>query len=464
MQANDAQTLRVSTLWAVCLTVFMFPFMISSVNIALPAIQADFSANAVLLSWIATAYLLASGVVLVPAGKLGDIYGRKKIFTTGIAVFTVFTVGTAFAPSIYWIIVFRVFQGVGAAMSMATSMAMISDVFPVRQRGKAMGIVVACVYIGYSFGPFAGGWLTGLLGWKSIFLINAPIGILALYLAIVKIRKEWASAENERFDIVGSLLYGISIICFMYGLTSLPALAGIGLLGIGILGLFSFVCYVTKTRFPVIDVYLFRSNRTFLFSSIAALINYSATFAIAFLLSLYLQYIKGMTPQMAGIVLVSQPLVQAVFSPLAGKLSDKTEPARIASSGMGLTALGLLLLVFLNGETSLFYIVGSLFILGLGFALFSSPNMNAIMSSVEKSFYGIASGTVATMRLIGQMLSMATVTFLFSLIIGNEEISASNYDDFLCSVTILFIIFTVSCLIGIYFSLTRGEIFHNSKI
>ncbi|MBM9616971.1 MFS transporter [Desulfobulbus rhabdoformis] len=458
MQSNDTQTLKVSTLWAVSLSVFMVPFMISSVNIALPDIQAEFSVNAVLLSWIATAYLLASGVVLVPAGKLGDIYGRKKIFTIGIAVFTVFTVATAFAPSICWIIAFRILQGVGAAMSMATSMAIISDVFPVKERGKAMGIVVACVYIGYSFGPFAGGWLTALFGWKSIFLVNVPIGIAALYLAIVKIRNDWANAEKERFDIVGSLLYGISIICLMFGLTSLPDLSGIGLLGVGITGFIIFVCYITKARFPVIDVYLFRSNRTFVFSSLAALINYSATFAVAFLLSLYLQFIKGMTPQLAGIVLVSQPLIQAVFSPLAGRLSDKTEPAVIASSGMGLTAFGLFLLVFLNSETSIFFIVISLLILGLGFALFSSPNMNAIMSSVEKSYYGIASGTVATMRLIGQMFSMAAVTFLFSLIIGDEEISPSNYDAFLSSINILFIIFTLSCLIGIYFSLTRGKL------
>lgn len=458
MNSNENKDIKKSALIVVSLSVFMIPFMISAVNVALPAIQTEFSTNAVLLSWIATAYLLASGVMLVPAGKLGDIYGRKRVFTLGIAVFTVFSISTAFAPSVSWIIVFRVFQGVGAAMSMATSMAIISDVFPVNERGKAMGIVVACVYIGYSFGPFAGGWLAGLLGWKSIFLVNAPVGILALYLAIAKIRNEWANSENERFDFVGSLLYGISLICLMYGLTSLPALSGIGLLSFGIIGVFLFIHYVTKTRFPVIDLYLFRSNRTFTFSSIAALINYSATFAIAFLLSLYLQYIKGMTPQMTGIVLVSQPLVQAVFSPLAGRLSDKAEPGVIASSGMGLTALGLLLLVFLNSETSLYYIVVSLLILGLGFALFSSPNMNAIMSSVEKSFYGVASGTVATMRLIGQMLSMAIVTFLFSIIIGKEEISPSNYGAFLISVNILFIIFTISCLIGIYFSLNRGVI------
>jgi len=458
MNSDMDNNIKNPTLIAVSFAAFMVPFMVSAVNIALPAIQAEFSANAVLLSWVATAYLLASGVMLVPAGKLGDIWGRKKIFSMGIAVFSVFSISTALAPSVLWIIIFRVFQGVGAAMSMATSMAIISDVFPVKERGKAMGIVVACVYIGYSFGPFAGGWMTGLFGWKSIFIFNAPVGMSALYLSVVKIGKEWASAENERFDIVGSLLYGISLICLMYGLTTLPALSGIGLSCVGIIGFLSFVFYVTKARFPVIDVYLFRCNRTFTFSSLAALINYAATFAIAFLLSLYLQYIKGMTPQATGLVLVSQPLVQAVFSPLAGRISDRVEPAVIASSGMGLTALGLFSLAFLKGGTSLYYIVGSLFILGLGFALFSSPNMNAIMSSVEKKYYGVASGTVATMRLLGQMFSMATVTFLFSIFMGDEEISPVNYDAFLGAVHILFVIFTISCLIGIFFSLTRGEV------
>ena len=432
--------------------------MISSVNIALPAIQADFSANAVLLSWIATAYLLASGVVLVPAGKLGDIYGRKRIFTIGVAVFTVFTVSTAFAPSIFWIIVFRVFQGIGAAMSMATSMAILSDVFPVSERGKAMGITVACVYIGYSVGPFAGGWLTALLGWRSIFLVNAPIGLLSLYLSIVKIKKEWAGAKNERFDMIGSLLYAGALFCIMVGLTALPDWSGISLLSTGLIVFFIFVYYVAKARFPVLNLRLFYSNRTFTFSSLAALINYSATFAIAFLLSLYLQYVKGMTPQTTGVILIAQPLVQALFSPVAGRLSDTVEPAVIASSGMGFTALGLLSLIFLTDATPLFYLVASLLILGLGFALFSSPNMNAIMSSVEKNDYGLASGTVATMRLIGQMLSMAIVTLTFSLIIGDKGISTTNYNTFLHSANILFIVFTISCMVGIYFSLARGRV------
>ncbi|MCP4347778.1 MAG: MFS transporter [Desulfobacterales bacterium] len=458
MYSNAGKTSKESVLVIVAISLFMITFMYSSVNIALPTIQAEFSVNAVLLSWIANAYLLASGVMLVPAGKMGDIYGRKKIFIYGIGLFTVFSVSTAFAQSALWIIVFRILQGVGSAMTMATSMAIISDVFPLNERGKAIGITVASVYIGLSFGPFAGGMLTGLLGWRSIFFINAPIGLLAFYFSIKNIKGEWADAKGERFDIVGSLLYGISLVCIMYGLSVLPDFLGIGLLCSGLIGFVFFVLHVLNTRSPVIDVRIFYSNRTFAFSSIAALINYAAIFAVSFLLSLYLQYIKGMTPQATGFILVAQPLVQAVFSPMAGKLSDKVETAIVASSGMVITAFGLFLLIFLKSTTSVYYIVISLLILGFGFALFSSPNMNAIMSSVEKKYYGIASGTVATMRLIGQMLSMSVATLTFSFIIGKEEISPLNYDAFLTSVNILFIIFTISCLIGIYFSSNRGSI------
>ena len=455
---SEVQTLKKATLFVVSLSSFMFPFMLSSVNIVLPAIQAEFSVHAVLLSWIATAYLLASGLMLVPAGKLGDIYGRKRIFIMGIAVFTVFSVCTAFAPSVAWIIAFRVLQGLGGAMSTATSMAIISDVFPVTERGKAMGIAVACVYIGLSVGPFAGGWLTALFGWRSVFLVNAPVGVLAFCLSIMMMKKEWANADHELFDIVGSLLYGGALFCFMYGLTSLPAVSGVGLLSGGLIGFVIFGYHVKHARFPVFNIRLFLDNRPFTFSSIAALINYSATFAIAFLLSLYFQYIKGMPPQTAGAILVVQPLVQAVFSPVAGKLSDRIQPAKIASLGMGLTTFGLLMLVFLTSETSLYYVVTSLAILGLGFGLFSSPNMNAIMSSVERNYYGIASGTVATMRLIGQMLSMAIATLTFSLMIGNKEISPLNYESFLHSVNLLFIVFSVSCMVGIFFSIGRGAI------
>ncbi len=446
------------------LTTFMAPFMISAVNIALPAIQDEFAVNAVLLSWIANAYLLATGVSLVPIGKIADIYGRKKIFVSGIFIFTAFTVGTGFAQSVFCIIIFRIFQGIGAAMTMTTGIAIIAAVFPLNERGKAIGITVAAVYLGLSMGPFAGGLLTGALGWRSIFLVNGPIGLLAFALSLMKIRDEWADAKGEQLDVFGSILYGISLICLIYGLSILPALFGFLLLCAGSIGFVVFVRQELRTQFPVFEVRLFYRNRTFSFSSLAALINYAATFAVSFLLSLYLQYIKGMTPENAGLLLVCQPLMQAVFSPLAGRLSDRIEPAVIASLGMGLTASGLISLVFLKHATPTLYIVASLIILGVGFALFSAPNMNAIMSSVDNRYFGVASGTVATMRLIGQMLSMAVATLIFSFMIGKVQITPSNYDAFLTSINLAFAIFSLTCIVGIYFSFTRGSLRNQHSI
>jgi EmrB/QacA subfamily drug resistance transporter len=452
------QTSKTSVLVVAAVATFMGPFMVSSVNVALPAIQEEFSLDAVLLSWIANAYLLATGICLVPVGKMADIYGRKRAFAAGIFVFTLSTVATAFCPSISWIIGCRVIQGIGAAMTMATSFAIIAAVFPLSERGKAIGITVAAVYIGLSMGPFAGGLLTGFLGWRSIFLVNGPIGILAFFLCVTKIRQEWADAAGERLDRLGSLLYGMALVGIIYGFSALPQSIGVGLLCVGFTALGVFVWQELRTPCPVFEVRLFQHNRTFAFSSLAALINYAATFAVAFLLSLYLQYIKGLSPQSAGLVLVSQPVTMALFSPLAGRLSDRIEPAVIASLGMALTTVGLILLIFLSHTTSVGYVIASLIVLGFGFALFSSPNMNAIMSSVEKRYYGVASGAVATMRLIGQMLSMATATLAFSLLMGKASISPDTYETFVSSVKWIFSIFSGLCLIGIYFSFTRGSL------
>ena len=218
------------------------------------------------------------------------------------------------------------------------------------------------------------------------------------------------------------------------------------------------VWHELRTRYPVFEIRLFRSNRTFTYSSLAALINYAAVFAVSFLLSLYLQYIKGLSPERAGMILICQPIMQALFSPLAGRLSDRIEPSVLASLGMALTAAGLIFLIFLSETTSTAYIVAVLILLGTGFALFSSPNMNAIMSSVEKKFYGVASGTVATMRLVGQMLSMAIATLVFSFMIGKIEITPSTYDLFLSSINLILIISSGMCIVGIYFSMTRGSL------
>jgi len=436
----------------------MGPFIISSVNVALPAIQKEFSADAVVLSWVATALLLTISVFLIPMGKIGDIYGRKKVFTWGLAIYTLASLMGAFSISMPMLIAVRVFQGFGAAMFVTTGMAILTSVFPPKRRGRAIGIYVAAVYIGLSVGPFAGGFLTQYLGWRSIFGVVVPFGVASVWVTLKYLKDEWADARGEKFDIAGSLLYAASVFLLVYGASLLPQLLAVYFILTGAITMVVFVRLELYTRQPVFEVRLFSGNKLFAFSSLAALINYAATFAVTFLLSLYLQYIKGLDPRTAGTILVAQPVVMALFSPLAGRLSDRVEPRLISSAGMTLTVMGLFLFSLVGTTTGIIYIISTLVMLGFGFALFSSPNMNAIMGSVDKKFFGIASGTVATMRLLGQMTSMAIAMVIFAVFIGREQITPSNYELFLKSVKISFVVFTFLCVIGIFFSLTRGEL------
>jgi EmrB/QacA subfamily drug resistance transporter len=455
---SDDASLEKSALFVATLTSFMGPFMISAVNVALPAIQAEFSADAVILSWVATSFLLAMAVFLVPFGKVADIYGRKKIFSHGVVLYTLASLLAVFSFSIRVLILMRVLQGIGAAMFVTTGMAILTSVFPPSRRGRVIGIYVAAVYIGLSVGPFAGGFITRYLGWRSIFAVVVPFGAASVYMTVKYLRAEWADARGETFDLRGSVLYGLSILTLIYGASLLPRMLAVYLMIAGFAGLGLFIALELRVPHPVFEVKLFNQNRLFTFSSLAALINYSATYALTFLLSLYLQYIKNIPPQYAGSILIAQPIVMAVFSPLAGRLSDRIEPRLIASTGMLITAIGLFIFTSVGPDTSYTLIIPTLALLGFGFGLFSSPNMNAIMSSVEKKYFGIASGTVATMRLLGQMVSMAIAMVVFAVFIGREPISPANYGEFLSSVRVSFLIFAILCTVGILFSFLRGEL------
>jgi EmrB/QacA subfamily drug resistance transporter len=447
-----------AVLFVATLSSFMGPFMISSVNVALPAIQQEFGADAVALSWVATALLLAVAVLLIPLGKIGDIYGRKKIFTLGLVAYTLASLAGTLSTSMTMLIAVRVFQGFGAAMFVTTGMAIVTSVFPPERRGRAIGFYVAAVYIGLSVGPFAGGLLTQHLGWRSNFGVVVPFGAASIWVTLKYLKGEWADARGEKLDIPGSLLYATSVFLLVYGASLLPRLPAVYLILAGAAALMAFVRVELRTPQPVFDVRLFSGNKLFVYSCLAALINYAATFAVTFLVSLFLQYIKGLPPQAAGTILVAQPVVMAIFSPLAGRLSDRIEPRLISSAGMTLTVLGLLLFALVGTETSEYYIIATLLVLGFGFALFSSPNMNAIMGAVDKKFFGIASGTVAVMRVLGQMTSMAIAMVVFAAFMGREQITPSNYDLFLKSVKISFGIFAVLCTFGIFFSFSRGTL------
>jgi len=454
---DQAGTKRI-VLLVTTLAAFLSPFGISSVNIALPSIEKEFLIDAILLSWVTTSYLLSSAMFLVPFGKIADIYGRKKIFTYGVLIFTLASAGSAHSTSASMLICFRILQGIGGAATYCTGAALLTSVFPSRELGKVLGINLAAVYIGYSVGPFLGGFLTHHLNWRSIFLVNVLLGFIILFLIFWKLKGQGEEVNQEKFDVTGSIIYSVTLLLIMYGFSQLSTMRGVWLILPGALGILAFVKWETRAQSPVLDINLFRNNRVFGFSNLAALINYSATFSVTFLLSLYLQYIKKLTPENAGLVLISQPIVQAFFSPYAGRLSDRTEPRIVASIGMALTAVGLFLFIFLNERTSLGFIVGSLALLGFGFALFSSPNTNAVMSSVENRLYGVASGTIGTMRMLGMVLSMGITIVIFSVYIGKVQITPEYYPLFLRCVRMAFIFLAVLCSWGVVASLIRGNV------
>lgn len=438
------------------ITAFMAPFMISATNVALPAIGEDFQINAILLSWVATSYLLATAVFLLPVGRFADMHGRRRIFMTGIALFTLGALASAITPDIWTFLASRCLQGLGAAMFLTTGMAILTSAYPPQKRGQAIGILVTAVYIGLASGPFVGGLLTNFWGWKSIFVVIALLGLLSLVVTFIFLPSRWQQSE-ERFDHFGSLIYGVAVSLWVYGGTRVPAISGWLLFGLGSAGLVFYFFLQRKLKAPVFDVRLFENNRPFLFSSLAALIHYGATFAVTFQLSLYLQYTKGMSPQQAGTVLMVQPLMMALFSVKAGSLSDRIEPRIIASLGMAITICCLLVFLLFDRHTPVWFITVILALSGFGFALFSSPNMSAIMGSVEPRQYGLASGSVATMRLLGQVLSMTIATTFLSLFVGNEEISTNNVPQFLTSMQSCFGFFAGFSLIGLFFSLMRNK-------
>ena len=454
---SEEKSFKKSVLLISTFAAFLTPFLTSAVNLALPSIGKDLHTNAISLSWVISSFILTSAIFLLPFGRLGDIIGRKRIFTIGISLFTISTFLIVFSHSITSLIILRIFQGFSSAMIFGTSMAILTSVFQPGERGRAIGINITATYLGLSLGPVIGGLLTHYFGWRSIFAFLVPFGIISVVLIQTKIKTEWAEAVGERFDWRGSVIYGIALAAFMYGFSRLPSSLGWICVATGVLMAAIFLFFENRISNPVFDIRLILRNRIFAFSSIAALINYSATSAIGFFISLYLQYLKGLDARTAGLIMISQPIAMTLLSPVAGKLSDKRNPGAIASIGMGITALGLVLLCFIRETTPDYFIVLLLLLMGIGFGLFSSPNSNAIMSSVEKRHLGIASGVVGTMRMIGQMMSMGIAMMLISLYIGKQTINPATYPGLISAMRTGFVIFSILSVLGIFASLARHD-------
>ena len=435
---------------------FSTPFMLSSINIALPSMAPELGLDAMALGWVSLSFLLASAALLVPMGRAADIFGRKKIFTLGFVIFTAASLFCGLATTQGQLLAARVLQGVGSSMIFGTSVAILTSVFPPERRGKALGWVTAAVYTGLSLGPSLGGLLVEYLSWRAIFLVNVPLGLLVLYL----VRKglagaEWKGADGEGFDLAGALIYAAALAALMYGLSAITGFPGRLSAACGAAALAIFFIRETRVAHPILNAGLFIENKVFAFSNLAAFLNYSASFASGFLLSLYLQYAKGMTPKQAGFILIFQPLFMVAFSPWAGRLSDRRDPGLIASAGMGLTAAGIMLFAGPEAGLPLWRIVAGLCVLGLGLALFSSPNTNAVMGSVEKRYYSVASATLATMRVTGQMFSMAVVMLLFTLFVGKIRLGPENHEGLSRAFGAGVWIFSGLAALGIFASLKR---------
>lgn len=456
MEKSTAQTKLIMAI--VMIASFITPFMANAINIAIPAIGAEYTSGLSLLNWVVSGFLLSSAAFLLPFGRLADLFGRKKIFLIGMVFLAAASLGCALAPSLAMLVIFRILQGIASAMIFSTAMAILTSVVPPHSRGKALGLNSAATYIGLSSGPVLGGLITSALSWRGIFYFNFLLAVIVIVLTLWKLKGEWKGAAGS-LDGWGAVLCVAAQALLLFGLSDLTA----GFLYqacfiTGVILLAAFIVYEKRYKSPLIPVTAIARNKPFAFSNLATLINYSATFALAYVMSLYLQTALGIDTAVSGLVLLVQPVIMAVLSPVTGTLSDKIRPAILASLGMGISALGLFFFIFLSTETPLALIIANLAFIGLGFALFASPNTNAVMGSVDKTLYGVASSLMGNMRLLGQSVSMAIVALITSVIMRDLSIGSPGYvAQLMVSFKFAFIIFAVLCVLGVFASMVRGK-------
>lgn len=430
---------------------FFTVFAFNAVIIAIPSIASEFAMSNIVQNWVTIIFLLIVSVISVPAGQISGKYGLKKITVLSIILFIITSIANVFVTSSETFLLCRLILGIALAFINVTSMAMVVSAFSPKERGKALGINITGVYLGLSLSPVFAGILNYQLGWKSVILFAVPFLAAALILLLTKVDDEWITFKDTPLDLKGSLIYSIGIVLFMYGFTILNQITGVVLTILGIIILIIFAYVELKTEHPVFDIRFFK-NRKFLSANFASLCAYLATFAVTTILNYHLQYIKGYDSQFAGIILLAAPVCQVLIAPIAGRLSDKYTPQILAALGMGLGTLSLFLFSCLNATTSLEFLIVSMIIFGVGFGLFSPPNTNVIMSSVPPKDTSIASAAVATMRTVGQTMSMGILTLVFAFVMGNVPIVEKYYPLLVTSCNLTCLICVVLCIASVFAS------------
>ena len=461
------------TLGIVAVGVFMATLDASIVNISLPKISLYFHVPlSGVVEWVIIGYLIVIASILLTLGRLSDIIGRKALWVSGLAVFTAGSVLCGTAPSLLFLVISRCFQGIGGAMIMSVSPAMITYAFPAGERGRALGLNATVVAVGTSAGPTLGGIITHAISWRWIFYINVPIGIIGI-IATIRFLSEPVrlSGAKKQFDPIGAALLSLGMTLLMLGMSfgqeagwSSPVI--IGIFTAAVVLLVTFVLVERRVAHPIVDLSIFR-NRLLSAALASSFLSFMSLFAVMFLMPFYLEELLFFQPDHAGMVLTAVPLTISVVAPLSGWLSDRFGSRVLSPLGLAVASSGLFFLSRLTQHAPLFGIIWPLVLAGLGQALFQSPNNNAIMSSVPENRIGIASGFLATVRVLGQGFSVALGGAIFTSLGGaragallarnTAQPAAPLQNIFVHAFHVALMTCMVIASIGVFTALARGR-------
>jgi EmrB/QacA subfamily drug resistance transporter len=397
---------------AVAMGVFLATIDGSIVNIALWTLERELNTDFAVVLWVVLAYLLTVTTLILSMGRLGDMIGKKPIYFAGFIIFTLGSALCGRAPTIYWLIGFRVFQAIGAAMMMALGTAIVTEAFPPAERGKALGIAGSIVSVGIVVGPVLGGTILDALSWRWIFYVNLPIGIIGS-LMVARFVPNLKPTGKQRFDFLGAFTLFVSLIALLLGLTrgqqaGFTETAVLVLFGIWLLFLAIFLVIEWRSSQPMIDLSLFK-NRLFSVNLVTGFLTFVTIAGTIILMPFYLQDVLGYGPRTAALLLAIVPIAMGVTAPIAGSLSDRLGTRPITVVGLLILLMGYYAVSKLSVDTTPLGYVARFLPIGIGMGIFQSPNNSAIMGSAPRERLGIASGLLAITRTLGQVTGIAVL-------------------------------------------------------
>jgi EmrB/QacA subfamily drug resistance transporter len=405
------------TLAAMCFALFMAMLDNTVVNVALPSIQRDLQMSTAGLEWTVNAYMLAFGVLLVTGGRLGDIFGRRRVFLLGVLLFAAASALIGFSQSAAWLVGWRAIQGVGAAFMMPATLSIITNAFPPQERGKAIGTWAGVSALALAIGPVLGGVLVEHVSWQSIFFINLPVAAGAIAVTLFATHESRDETVVPKVDIAGFATITAGLTALTLALVEATSWGWgsarvIGLFVLAAAGLAAFARVERRVRVPMVDFGFFGS-RTFLGANIVAFIVSFAMLGMFFFLTLYMQNILRYSPLEAGIRFLPTTLMVIVVAPIAGRWTDRIGPRPLMTAGLALVTASLLWQSFLTPQTGFGFLLPGFVLMGIGIALVMSPMSTAAMNAVDQSKAGVASGVLAMNRMIGGVLGVAVLgTFI----------------------------------------------------